>query len=116
MLTSAYFIVEREYFGKWESRKGIYITAGAHLDVDGGGGAGGGARIVADIIPYSNGTTNDNRMSSSGSISHQPRLVTTTPTTTMAKSMFNSPGLSLALQTNLDEQQGDVNRMGYGWR
>ncbi|KAI9086772.1 hypothetical protein K1719_031366 [Acacia pycnantha] len=62
----------------------------------GGGGAGGGARIVADIIPYSNGTTNDNRMPSSGSISHQPRLVTTAPTTTMAKSMFNSPGLSRA--------------------
>ncbi|KAK4269634.1 hypothetical protein QN277_022765 [Acacia crassicarpa] len=78
----------------------------------GGGGTGGGARIVADIIPYSNGTTNDNRMPSSGSISHQPRLVTTASTTTMAKSMFNSPGLSLALQTNLDEQQGDVNRMG----
>ncbi|KAF7844661.1 homeobox-leucine zipper protein ANTHOCYANINLESS 2-like [Senna tora] len=67
----------------------------------GGGNGGGGARIVGDI--YSNGGGGDNRMLSSGTI--QPRLVTSPAT--MAKSMFNnSPGLSLALQTNLDEQGG----------
>ncbi|CAJ1950012.1 unnamed protein product [Sphenostylis stenocarpa] len=64
---------------------------------------------VSDI-PYKNVTAtnphNNNRMPF-GAIS-QPRLVTTTPT--LAKSMFNSPGLSLALQTNLDGQE-DANRM-----
>ncbi|KAI9118616.1 hypothetical protein K1719_010948 [Acacia pycnantha] len=116
-----WFIYTSESF-RFVKKKGIdkvasLMSFGGFLENNwGGGGAGGGARIVANIIPYSNGTTNDNRMPSSGSISHQPRLVTTAPTTTMAKSMFNSPGLSLALQTNLDEQQGDVNRMGYGWR
>ena len=54
-----------------------------------GGGAGGGARIVADI-PYSNGGSNENRMATS---------LVTAPT--MAKSMFNSPGLSLALVRSL---------------
>ncbi|KAK4266766.1 hypothetical protein QN277_023643 [Acacia crassicarpa] len=37
----------------------------------------------------------------------QPRLLTSTPT---AKTMFNSPGLSLALQTDIDGQR-DGNRM-----
>ncbi|KAL2335907.1 hypothetical protein Fmac_010353 [Flemingia macrophylla] len=60
----------------------------------------GGARNVSDI-PY------NDRMPF-GAIS-QPRLVTTT-TPTLAKSMFSSPGLSLALQTNIDGQE-DVNRM-----
>lgn len=64
---------------------------------------GGSARIIAESeadIPYSNGTNhnnNNNNTSSndrmpSGAIS-QPRLATPT----LAKSMFNSPGLSLAL-------------------
>ncbi|XP_054781565.1 LOW QUALITY PROTEIN: homeobox-leucine zipper protein ANTHOCYANINLESS 2-like [Prosopis cineraria] len=87
------------------------MSFGGFLDNNGwrcgGGGGGGGDRIVADI-PYSNGSTNDNRMPSSGSIS-QPCVVT--QPAAMAKSMFSSPGLSLALQTNLDEQQGDANRM-----
>ncbi|KAJ7951093.1 Homeobox-leucine zipper protein like [Quillaja saponaria] len=71
---------------------------GGFLDNSSGGG---GAKIVADI-PYSN--CNDNDRMPSGVIS-QPRLVTPT----LAKSMFNSPGLSLAL-TNIDGQ-GDVTRM-----
>ncbi|KAK7274574.1 hypothetical protein RIF29_15670 [Crotalaria pallida] len=78
---------------------------------------GGGARNLSDI-PYSNGDTTTNHNISnnnsskntimpSGAISH-PHLMTPS----LAKSMFNSPGLSLALQTNIDGQ-GDhhhVNR------
>lgn len=51
---------------------------------------GGGARIVADI-PYNN--TNDNNNNMPTSAIAQPRLVTQS----LTKSMFNSPGLSLAL-------------------
>ncbi|GMN61258.1 hypothetical protein TIFTF001_030400 [Ficus carica] len=75
----------------------------------GGGGGGGGARIVADI-PYSN-TNNDNNHIKNDSNNMpstaiaQPRLVTQS----LTKSMFNSPGLSLALQTNIDGQ-GDMIR------
>ena len=64
---------------------------------------GGGGRIVVSDIPYNNNnvtnttTTNNDRMPF-GAIS-QPRLVTTTPT--LAKSMFNSSGLSLALVRDL---------------
>uniref|UniRef100_A0A5B6ZQR0 Putative homeobox-leucine zipper protein ANTHOCYANINLESS 2 isoform X2 n=1 Tax=Davidia involucrata TaxID=16924 RepID=A0A5B6ZQR0_DAVIN len=61
----------------------------------------GGARIVADI-PYSN--TNNNNMPS-GAIA-QPRLLSPS----LTKSMFNSPGLSLALQTSM-EGQGEVLRI-----
>lgn len=50
---------------------------------------GGGARIVADI-PYNN--TNDINNMPTSAIA-QPRLVTQS----LTKSMFNSPGLSLAL-------------------
>jgi len=53
--------------------------------------SGGGGRIVSDI-PYSNGSNHSNDIMPSGAIS-QPRLATPT----LAKSMFNSPGLSLAL-------------------
>ncbi|RYR24558.1 hypothetical protein Ahy_B02g058062 [Arachis hypogaea] len=96
------------------------MSFGGFLDNNSGGGddggGGGGVRNIVEI-PYNNGgggTTknniinNDNNRTTmpSGAIS-QPRLLTTTPT--LAKSMFNSPGLSLALQqTNLDGQ-GDVN-------
>ncbi|XP_020219711.1 homeobox-leucine zipper protein ANTHOCYANINLESS 2 [Cajanus cajan] len=66
--------------------------------------SGGGGRIVADI-PYSNGSNHSNDIMPSGAIS-QPRLATPT----LAKSMFNSPGLSLALQSDIDGQ-GDVNRL-----
>ncbi|KAJ1392598.1 START domain [Sesbania bispinosa] len=84
------------------------MSFGGFLDNNNTGG--GGVRNVADI-PYSNGITttdhnhNHDRMPF-GAIS-QPRLVTTTPI--LAKSMFNSPGLSLALQTNIDGQE-DGNR------
>ncbi|KAK2407164.1 homeobox-leucine zipper protein ANTHOCYANINLESS [Trifolium repens] len=64
----------------------------------GGGGGGGGVRNIGEI------SYNNERMPF-GSFS-QPRLVTTPA---LAKSMFNSPGLSLALQTNIDGQE-DVNR------
>ncbi|KAL0428924.1 UNVERIFIED_CONTAM: Homeobox-leucine zipper protein ANTHOCYANINLESS 2 [Sesamum radiatum] len=73
---------------------------------------GGGARIVSDI-PYSNSNTNNNNAITSdinsmptGAIAH-PRLVSHSLTT---KPMFNSPGLSLALQTSM-EAQGDMARM-----
>ncbi|XP_044494117.1 homeobox-leucine zipper protein ANTHOCYANINLESS 2-like isoform X3 [Mangifera indica] len=59
---------------------------------------GGGARIVADI-------SYGNNMPTSALV--QPRLLTPPIT----KSMFNSPGLSLALQPNIDNQ-GDMGRMG----
>ncbi|KAI4328738.1 hypothetical protein L6164_021071 [Bauhinia variegata] len=81
------------------------MSFGGFLDSNSGGG---GARIVADI-PYSNGTNNSSSSSNdrmpSTAIS-QPRLVTST----LAKSMFNSPGLSLALQTNMDGQ-GEMKRI-----
>ena len=64
------------------------MSFGGFLDNNLGGG---GARIVADI-PYSNGTNNSNDRMPSGAIS-QPRLLAPT----VAKSIFNSPGLSLAL-------------------
>nr|UER43262.1 ANL2.2 protein [Populus tomentosa] len=60
---------------------------------------GGGARIVADI-PY-----NNNNMPAGAIV--QPRLVSPSIT----KSMFNSPGLSLALQQPNIDGQGDITRM-----
>ncbi|TQD96642.1 hypothetical protein C1H46_017717 [Malus baccata] len=68
--------------------------------LDNSTGSSGGARIVADI-PY----TNSNNNMPSSAIA-QPHLVTQS----LTKSMFNSPGLSLALQTNVDGQ-GDVTRV-----
>ncbi|XP_010255501.1 PREDICTED: homeobox-leucine zipper protein ANTHOCYANINLESS 2 [Nelumbo nucifera] len=59
--------------------------------------SGGGARVVADI-PYSN--------MPAGAIA-QPRLVAPS----LAKSMFSSPGLSLALQTGM-EGQGEAGQIG----
>ncbi|KAJ0112580.1 hypothetical protein Patl1_00370 [Pistacia atlantica] len=59
---------------------------------------GGGSRFVADI-PYSNNMPT--------SALAQPRLVTP-----ITKSMFNSPGLSLALQQPNIDNQGDMGRMG----
>ncbi|KAK0580511.1 hypothetical protein LWI29_002783 [Acer saccharum] len=59
---------------------------------------GGGARIVADI-PYSNNMPT--------SALTQPRLVSPS----LTKSMFNSPGLSLALQQPNIDNQGDMPRM-----
>ncbi|KAK7292600.1 hypothetical protein RJT34_15451 [Clitoria ternatea] len=87
------------------------MSFGGFLDNNNNLGSGG-TRNVSDIV-YNNVTTanhnnNSNDRMPFGAIS-QPRLVTTTPT--LAKSMFNSPGLSLALQTNIDGQE-EVNRMG----
>ncbi|OVA14140.1 Homeobox domain [Macleaya cordata] len=58
----------------------------------------GGARVVADI-PLSN---------MPAGVIAQPRLVAPG---TLSKSMFSSPGLSLALQTSM-EGQGEVGRFG----
>ncbi|XWS77099.1 hypothetical protein CRYUN_Cryun01aG0233300 [Craigia yunnanensis] len=71
------------------------MSFGGFLDNSSGGE---GARIVADI-PYNNNMP-------TGAIAH-PRLVSPF----LPKSIFNSPGLSLALQQpNIDNQ--DVTRMG----
>ncbi|KAF8413120.1 hypothetical protein HHK36_001096 [Tetracentron sinense] len=70
------------------------MSFGGFLDSSSGGGS---ARVVADI-PYSNMPT--------GAIA-QPRLLAPS----LAKSMFSSPGLSLALQTSM-EGQGEASRMG----
>nr|GMC53740.1 Homeobox-leucine zipper protein ANTHOCYANINLESS 2 [Ipomoea batatas] len=71
------------------------IGSGGEGDV-----VGGGARIVADI-PY-----NSSSDMASGAIA-QPSLV---PHSLTTKSMFNSPGLSLGLQTGM-EGQGEVARV-----
>lgn len=77
------------------------MSFGGFLD-GGGGGGGGGARILADLPYTNNSTTNANNNPtggigvggnmSSGAIA-PPRLITQS----LTKSMFNSPGLSLAL-------------------
>ncbi|KAL7158643.1 hypothetical protein ABFS83_02G158000 [Erythranthe nasuta] len=92
----------------------------------GGGVGGGGSRIVADIT-YNNSNNNNhsnnnasivttipgsnNIIMPTGAISH-PRLLphSSLSTTTTTKPMFLSPGLSLALQTNM-EGQGEIGRM-----
>lgn len=81
------------------------MSFGGFLDNSstGGGGVGGDSRIVADI-PYSNNNYNHNNENDNNHINNdnnnmpstaiaQPRLVTQS----LTKSMFNSPGLSLAL-------------------
>ncbi|GAB4844434.1 Homeobox-leucine zipper protein ANTHOCYANINLESS 2 [Ancistrocladus abbreviatus] len=82
------------------------MSFGGFLDNSSGGGGGGdgngsaGARLVTDI-PYINSTNMP-----PGAIS-QPRLVSPL---SFNKSIFNSPGLSLALQTGM-EGQGEVTRV-----
>lgn len=56
---------------------------------------GGGARIVADISYTNNDNNNNNNMPTTTTLAH-PRLLSSTPQP-LSKSMFNSPGLSLAL-------------------
>lgn len=73
------------------------MSFGGFLDSNNSGGGGGGGRNIAADVPYSNGNTTNDRMAF-GAIS-QPRLVTTTPS--LAKPMFTSPGLSLALVRDL---------------
>ncbi|KAJ8573277.1 hypothetical protein K7X08_009788 [Anisodus acutangulus] len=83
------------------------MNFGGFLDNSSGGGGGGGARIVADI-PFNNNNSNsgnNNKNMPAGAIS-QPRLLPQS----LAKTMFNSPGLSLALQTGM-EGQSEVTRM-----
>lgn len=70
------------------------MSFGGFLDNSSGSG---GARIVADI-PYNNhhhhnGSSNNINPNMPSSAIAQPRLVTQS----LTKSMFNSPGLSLAL-------------------
>lgn len=84
------------------------MNFGGFLDNNSVGG--GGAKIVADI-PYSDSTNHNNNVNSSNTnmpasaAIAQPRLATQS----LSKSMFSSPGLSLALQTSLEGQ--DVGRM-----
>lgn len=67
------------------------MNFGAFLDNNSGDGGNGGAKIVADI-PYSDTTNNNTNMPTSAIA--QQRLISHQP---LAKSMFSSPGLSLAL-------------------
>uniref|UniRef100_M1CNN2 Cutin deficient 2 n=1 Tax=Solanum tuberosum TaxID=4113 RepID=M1CNN2_SOLTU len=81
------------------------MNFGGFLDNNSGGG---GARIVADIpFNHNSSSNNDNKNNNmpTGAIS-QPRLLPQS----LAKNMFNSPGLSLALQTGM-EGQNEVTRM-----
>lgn len=80
-----------------------FMNFGGFLDNNSGGG---GARIVADI-PFNNNSSSSNNKNNmpTGAIS-QPRLLPQS----LAKTMFNSPGLSLALQTGM-EGQSEVTRM-----
>lgn len=73
---------------KRKAKVATLMSFGGFLEVK---QSGGGGRIVSDI-PYSNGSNHSNDIMPSGAIS-QPRLASPT----LAKSMFNSPGLSLAL-------------------
>ena len=75
-----------------EKRKDYLMNFGGFLDNNSVGG--GGAKIVADI-PYSdsnNVNSSNTNMPASAAIA-QPRLATQS----LSKSMFSSPGLSLAL-------------------
>ncbi|KHG01515.1 Homeobox-leucine zipper ROC6 [Gossypium arboreum] len=77
------------------------MNFGGFIDDSSGTNEGlGGARIIADI-PYNTTTTMPTGVFS------QPRLVSSS----IPKNMFNSPGLSLALQPNIDNQ-GDETRLG----
>ncbi|EEF50470.1 homeobox protein, putative [Ricinus communis] len=74
--------------------------------LENGSPGGGGARIVADI-PFNNNSSSSSTNMPTGAIA-QPRLLSPSFT----KSMFNSPGLSLALQQpNIDGQGDHVARM-----
>ncbi|XP_060218787.1 homeobox-leucine zipper protein ANTHOCYANINLESS 2 [Lycium barbarum] len=77
------------------------MNFGGFLDNNSGGS---GARIVADK-PFNNNSSNNKNNMPTGAIS-QPRLLPQS----LAKNMFNSPGLSLALQTGM-EGQSEVTRM-----
>ncbi|MCD7454094.1 Homeobox-leucine zipper protein ANTHOCYANINLESS 2 [Datura stramonium] len=78
------------------------MNFGGFLDNNSGGD---GARIVADI-PFNNNANNSNNNNMPTGAISQPRLLPQS----LAKTMFNSPGLSLALQTGM-EGQSEVTRM-----
>lgn len=80
------------------------MSFGGFLDSSTGGG---GARIVADISYGNHNHHNAGANMPSGAIA-QPRLLSPS----LTKSMFNSPGLSLALQQPNIDNQGDVTGMG----
>lgn len=90
-----FFIEEKK-----KKKVGYLMSFGGFVENNSGGG--GGVRNIGEI------SCNNERMPF-GSFS-QPRLVTSPA---LAKSMFNSPGLSLALQTNIDGQE-DVNGSMHG--
>ncbi|XP_021904309.1 homeobox-leucine zipper protein ANTHOCYANINLESS 2-like isoform X1 [Carica papaya] len=80
------------------------MSFGGFLDSSTGGG---GARIVADISYGNHNHHNAGANMPSGAIA-QPRLLSPS----LTKSMFHSPGLSLALQQPNIDNQGDVTGMG----
>ncbi|KAK6920186.1 Homeobox domain [Dillenia turbinata] len=88
------------------------MSFGGFLEISGGGsGSGSGdsaaARIVTDISYNNSNNQNTNTNNMPIAALSQPRLVPSS----LSKSMFTSPGLSLALQTSM-EGQGEVTRMG----
>ncbi|KAK6918421.1 START domain [Dillenia turbinata] len=87
------------------------MSFGGFLESSSGGVSGSGgsaaARIVTDISYNNSNSQNTNTNNMSIAALSQPRLVPSP----LSKSMFTSPGLSLALQTSM-EGQGEVTRMG----
>ncbi|KAL6569476.1 Homeobox-leucine zipper protein ANTHOCYANINLESS 2 [Orobanche minor] len=69
----------------------------------GGGGGGGGARIVGRISYNTKSAVQSNNNMPTAAIAHQPRQLVP------HQSIFNSPGLSLALQTGMEGQMGENN-------
>ncbi|KAK4769770.1 hypothetical protein SAY87_030302 [Trapa incisa] len=85
------------------------MSFGGFLDSSAGG------RLVGDYIgfPYSSIIAKDDPSAiniPSGATAHQPPIVSPS---SLTKSMFNSPGLSLALQTGI-EGHGDLTQLGDG--
>ncbi|KAL6495114.1 Homeobox-leucine zipper protein ANTHOCYANINLESS 2 [Orobanche gracilis] len=71
-----------------------------------GGGGGDGARIVARTVYNTKNavqSSNNNNNMPTAAIAHQPRQLVP------HQSIFNSPGLSLALQTGMEGQMGENN-------
>ncbi|KAK9143492.1 hypothetical protein Syun_012892 [Stephania yunnanensis] len=75
---------------------------------DNNSGGVGGAKVAPGEIPFTTTTNANHSMAAAaaGAISHHPRLLSPS----LTKSMFASPGLSLALQTSM-EGQGEVGRV-----
>lgn len=77
---------------------GFLDSSGAGSDGGGSGGGASSARLVADISYNHNHNNNNNNMSPAA-ISHSPHqhLQRLVGPTSINKSFFNTPGLSLAL-------------------